>query len=38
MLTLENWLVDLVPYRGIIYWAFSANFLLAIGFAVMGLS
>jgi cardiolipin synthase len=34
MLTLETWLADLIPERGIIYYLFVANFLLAIGFAV----
>ena len=34
MLTIENWLVQLIPYRGIIYWCFAANYILAIGFAV----
>jgi cardiolipin synthase A/B len=34
MLTLENWLVDLLPYRGIIYWFFAANYALAIFFAI----
>jgi cardiolipin synthase len=34
MLTLESWLFQLIPYRGIIYWLFAANYLLAIGFAV----
>src|SRR4051812_15256775 len=34
MLILESWLVHLLPYRGIIYWLFAANYLLAIVFAV----
>ncbi|MEQ1900762.1 MAG: cardiolipin synthase [Devosia sp.] len=34
MLAIESWLTELVPDRGIIYWLFSANFLLALGFAV----
>ncbi|HVY50405.1 MAG TPA: cardiolipin synthase [Devosia sp.] len=34
MLTIESWLIELIPYRGIIYWLFAANYLLAIGFAV----
>ena len=34
MLTIENWLVQLLPYRGIVYWVFAANYVLAIGFAV----
>lgn len=34
MLTIESWLVQLIPYRGIIYWLFAANYLLAIGFAI----
>jgi cardiolipin synthase len=34
MLSIEGWLIQLIPYRGIIYWLFAANYLLAIGFAV----
>ncbi len=34
MLTLENWLVEMIPYRGIVYWCFAANYVLAIGFAI----
>jgi cardiolipin synthase len=34
MLTIESWLIQLIPYRGIIYWLFAANFILAVGFAV----
>ena len=34
MLTLESWLVELIPYRGIVYWLFAANYLLAVGFVV----
>lgn len=34
MLTIENWLVELIPYRGIVYWLFAANYVLAIGFAI----
>lgn len=34
MLIVESWLVHLLPYRGIIYWLFAANYLLAIVFAV----
>lgn len=34
MLTLESWLADLIPDHGIIYWLYSANYLLAIGFAI----
>lgn len=34
MLTLESWLVELIPYRGIVYWLFAANYILAIGFVI----
>ena len=34
MSSLESWIVSLVPYRGIIYWIFAANYLLAIAFAI----
>ena len=34
MLTIETWLVNLLPYGGILYWVFAANYLLAISFAV----
>jgi cardiolipin synthase len=34
MLTLENWLVQLIPYRGIVYWFFAANYVLALFFAI----
>ncbi|MGN6683985.1 MAG: hypothetical protein ACTHKD_08235, partial [Devosia sp.] len=34
MLRLESWLVELLPYRGILYWLFAANYILAIGFVV----
>src|SRR5262245_32511443 len=34
MLTIESWLVAMIPYRGIIYWLFAANYLLAIAFAI----
>jgi cardiolipin synthase len=34
LLALDSWLSSLIPDRGIIYWLFFANYLLAIGFAV----
>ncbi len=34
MLTLESWLIQLIPYRGIVYWLFAANYVLAIGLAI----
>jgi cardiolipin synthase len=34
MLIIESWLIQLIPYQGIVYWIFAANYLLAIGFAV----
>ena len=34
MLTLETWLADLVPDRGIFYWLYVANYILALGFIV----
>ena len=34
MLTIESWLADLIPDRGIIYWLYVANYLLALVFAV----
>ncbi|MDO8360320.1 MAG: cardiolipin synthase, partial [Devosia sp.] len=34
MLTIESWLADLIPDRGIIYWLYVANYLLALAFAV----
>ncbi|MEO8757317.1 MAG: cardiolipin synthase [Devosia sp.] len=34
MLTIETWLFQLLPYRGIIYWVVAANYLLAVGFSV----
>ena len=34
MLTIESWLIEMIPYRGIIYWLFAANYALAIGFAI----
>ena len=34
MLRLESWLVELLPYRGILYWLFAANYVLAIGFVI----
>ena len=34
LLALDAWLSSLIPDRGIIYWLFFANYLLALGFAV----
>jgi cardiolipin synthase len=34
LLALDAWLSSIIPDRGIIYWAFSANYVLALGFAV----
>jgi cardiolipin synthase A/B len=34
MLTIESWLAELIPNRGIIYWLYVANYLLALGFIV----
>ncbi|MBI4923168.1 MAG: cardiolipin synthase [Devosia nanyangense] len=31
---MESWLADLIPDRGIIYWLYVANYLLALAFAV----
>ena len=31
MLTLETWLADLVPDRGIFYWLYVANYILGGG-------
>ena len=30
MPTLETWILDLLPYRGIFYWVFAANYILAL--------
>lgn len=34
MPTLETWILNLLPYRGIIFWVFSANYVLALIFVV----
>ena len=34
LLALDAWLQSLIPYSGIIFWAYLANYLVAIGFAV----
>jgi len=34
MLTIESWLADLIPNKGIIYWLYVANYLLALAFIV----
>ena len=34
MLTIESWLFQLLPYRGLVYWAVAANYVVALGFAV----
>ncbi|MEP7240652.1 MAG: cardiolipin synthase [Devosia sp.] len=34
MLTIESWLAELIPNKGIIYWLYVANYLVALGFIV----
>jgi cardiolipin synthase len=34
LLAIDAWLASLIPERGIIYWLFFANYLLALGFVV----
>jgi len=34
LLTLESWLADLIPDRGIFYWLYVANYLLALGMVI----
>lgn len=34
MLTLETWLAELIPDRGIIYWLYLANYIVALGMVI----
>src|SRR3982751_2343960 len=34
MPTLETWILNLLPYRGILFWVFAANYVLALIFVV----
>jgi len=34
MFFLDSWLAELIPHRGLLYWLYAANYLLALGFII----